>query len=110
MGKNGEFILWGIGKTDWEIPHFSPLFPIGSPPTVLYKQPISPVFFIPLLFLSTGIRTGTRFRSGFLDTALVAYSPKYNVHGAKATTAVDLSHVVDLMKGFRNSCLWRVVV
>ena len=27
MGKNGEFILWGIGKTDWEIPHFSPLVP-----------------------------------------------------------------------------------
>ena len=27
------------------------------------------VFFIPLSFLSTGTRTGTRFRSGFLDTA-----------------------------------------
>ena len=27
MGENGEFILWGIGKTDWEIPHFSPLVP-----------------------------------------------------------------------------------
>ena len=26
-GKNGEFILWGIGKTDWEIPPFSPLVP-----------------------------------------------------------------------------------
>ena len=27
MEENGEFILWGIGKTDWEIPHFSPLVP-----------------------------------------------------------------------------------
>ena len=22
--ENGEFILWGIGKTDWEIPHWFP--------------------------------------------------------------------------------------
>ena len=31
MGKNGEFILWGIGKTDWEIPHWFPPLPASIP-------------------------------------------------------------------------------
>ena len=32
MGKNGERILWGKHFTIGNFPHFSPFFPIGSPP------------------------------------------------------------------------------
>ena len=34
MGKNGERILWGKHFTIGNFPHFSPFFPIGSPPPV----------------------------------------------------------------------------
>ena len=37
MGKNGERILRGKHFTIGDFPHFSPFFPIGSPPT--YTSP-----------------------------------------------------------------------
>ena len=60
MGKNGEFILWGIGKTDWEIPHFSPLVP---PRPLDISESYSPDLYLKVGFYLINIVPVQSYRS-----------------------------------------------